>query len=558
MVGTPVIIQHQNVTKSNADKLRIGTISNAYFNEPDGWYYCEGIIWDDEAKDLIDKGWSVSCSYDFLAYNDDGGVENNIKYDKEFTQLNFTHLAIVDNPRYERANIVFNSKGEEKGTWITIKGNHIFIPDGKTLDEVIKEKGWDSKGESKSKNKQSDTKDKQSGTIYDITKDIDKLDEKISELDGERLVWTSRLREENKYKKGYSDVDKLKKTISDLESKINVAKGSREKLVKERDELLEKKYPNLKTSDTKGNKQEEPEWLKHERKKLDSQTTQMYEDRYSVEHPETYKKNLEEAKNKHGFKKDKDSGYYMKDLPDGTSVYVEKKEGGQGEKEPFYLEATHFDKDGKTIAKKQYHYDSMDGMFGKINKDFVSKDKKSNIKDNKTNNSKEKDMLLEELKKLIFKVENSKENDEMIDNEKVDKRKLIDEVAGIMKSAGCDDEDIRTAIGKMEKIGYDKSEDGSADNKKVKNEDEKKEDVDNKKVKNEEDDKKVDNEDAEDEKKVDELKKEEKEDVDNKCKNSKSSFDKINEIYNSIKQVSEEKTYVSRQEKLDNAIEYFK
>lgn len=287
MVGTPVIIQHQNVTKSNADKLRIGTISNAYFNEPDGWYYCEGIIWDEEAKDLIDKGWSVSCSYDFLAYNDEGGVENNIKYDKEFTKLNFTHLAIVDNPRYERANIIFNSK--------------------------------------------------------------------------------------------------------------------------------------------------------------------------------------------------------------------------------------------------------------------------------------EKDMLLEELKKLIFKVENSKENDEMIDNEKVDKRKLIDEVAGIMKSAGCDDEDIRTAIGKMEKIGYDKSEDGSADNKKVKNEEpekkeepEKNEDVDNKKVKNEDDDKKVENEDAEDEKKVDELKKEEKEDVDNKCKNSKSSFDKINEIYNSIKQVSEEKTYVSRQEKLDNAVEYFK
>lgn len=150
----------------------------------------------------------------------------------------------------------------------------------------------------------------------------------------------------------------------------------------------------------------------------------------------------------------------------------------------------------------------------------------------KIDNSKEQEMLLDELKKLIFKVENSKENDEMIDNEKVDKRKLIDEVAGIMKSAGCDDEDIRMAIGKMEKIGYDKSEDGSADNKKVKNED--------------------------DDKKVDELKKEEKEDVDNKCKNSKSSFDKINEIYNSIKQVSEEKTYVSRQEKLDNAVEYFK
>ena len=57
--------------------------------------------------------------------------------------------------------------------------------------------------------------------------------------------------------------------------------------------------------------------------------------------------------------------------------------------------------------------------------------------------------LLDELKKLITKVENDKGEDmddkEKVENEKVDKRKLIDEVAGIMKSAGADDEKIRTA-----------------------------------------------------------------------------------------------------------------
>lgn len=35
---------------------------------------------------------------------------NNVPYDREFTRLNFVHLAIVNNPRYEGANIVFNSK----------------------------------------------------------------------------------------------------------------------------------------------------------------------------------------------------------------------------------------------------------------------------------------------------------------------------------------------------------------------------------------------------------------------------------------------------------------
>ena len=122
------------------------------------------------------------------------------------------------------------------------------------------------------------------------------------------------------------------------------------------------------------------------------------------------------------------------------------------------------------------------------------------------NNSKQEDT----------EAENSKgDNMERIENEKVDKRKLIDEVAGIMKSAGCDDEVIRTAIGKMEKIGYDKSEaDDKADNK-AKNADEEekeekfeeeKEIAENKKAKNEDEEKEED-------------KKEDKE-AENKCKNS--------------------------------------
>lgn len=154
--------------------------------------------------------------------------------------------------------------------------------------------------------------------------------------------------------------------------------------------------------------------------------------------------------------------------------------------------------------------------------------------------------ILDELKKLITKVENNKENEEMIDNEKVDKRKLIDEVGGILKGK-VDDEIIRTIIKKMEEASYNDSE-ASADNKKVKNEDDE-----------EKKDDKVDNEE-EDEEKVEELKKEEKKDVENKCKNSKetSTFDKINAIYNSVRALKPQTKYTSRQEKLDNAVEYFK
>ena len=73
------------------------------------------------------------------------------------------------------------------------------------------------------------------------------------------------------------------------------------------------------------------------------------------------------------------------------------------------------------------------------------------IKNNEVQNNKENTemALIDELKKLITTVENDKGEDmddkEKVENEKVDQRKLIDEVAGIMKSAGADDEKIRTA-----------------------------------------------------------------------------------------------------------------
>lgn len=412
----------------------------------DGWYYVEGIIWDDKAQDLINKGWSVSCSYDYLAFNDEGGEENNIHYDKEFTQLNFTHLAIVDNPRYERANIVFNSKvgneDSEGGRWITVKGTHIFIKDGQTLTEAMREKGMEVKQKYLDEDSEED---------IDWSKEGLRTSIKEAQRDGLEAV------EDIADYLGL-DEDEVRETLSQQES-----------------------FTDLK-------------------KKL-----------------EQYKKQALEG----------DNSTIVRQIIEG----LEKK-----------------------IADIR-----------KNPTDYI-KSRAEEAQKNKTNNSKEQDMaIIEELKKLIFKVENNKENEIMVENEKVDKRKLIDEVAGIMKSAGCDDEDIRTAIGKMEKIGYDESEAGSADNKKVKNEmDEKEED---KKVDNEEDEEKeekeeekVDNESEEDEEKVEELKEEEKKDVDNKCKNSKeeSYFDKINKIYNSAKKIEEPSVeYESKQARLDAGKEYF-
>lgn len=157
MVGVPVIINHKDLNKKNADEERVGVVNSVWYDNKDGWYWCDGIIWDETAQNLItDKNWSVSCSYDVITADNKGGSENNIKYDIEFLDGVFTHLALVSNPRYERANIVFNSKTEVlNDKWVTIKpngeehkGRHLLIKDGENVyDAMRRQWGVDVKGQ---------------------------------------------------------------------------------------------------------------------------------------------------------------------------------------------------------------------------------------------------------------------------------------------------------------------------------------------------------------------------------------------------------------------------
>lgn len=454
----------------------------------DGWYYVEGIIWDDKAQELINKGWSVSCSYDYLAFNDEGGDENNIHYDKEFTQLNFTHLAIVDNPRYERANIVFNSKVDNENK------NHYpkDMPNGKG-------------GQFAPKEYEKYFTDKTTGmSMYDDVLFDDHYAETKQRFP--KVITIS----PQKYIDTVADgFDKMHVKYDD-----NPIRVTSEELVKSR-------------TDEKLNKLRE----KFGKEPFDMPMI--------------------------GYEMQKDRSTDMA-FQEGIHRAILAKEAGLKEI-PVAIYST--GRYGEKFTNEEL----------KDNLDKVIK----NLFNNKTNNAKEIEMnIIDKLQELINSVKNNKENETMVENEKVDKRKLIDEVAGIMKSAGCDDEDIRTAIGKMEKIGYDDSE-TSADNKKVKNEaDEEDKKVDNeedekeedKKVDNEDDkdedkkEDKVDNESDEDKEKAEDLKEEEKKDVDNKCKNSKeeSYFDKINKIYNSAKKIEEPSVeYESKQARLDAGKEYF-
>jgi hypothetical protein len=112
IVGCPLIIKHHDVNKDTVEDLRCGIISEVHYNVEDGWYHCSGIVWDEQAiKNIEELGWSVSCTY-VITDEGEGGVYHDMKYDVEFMNGDFEHLALVENPRYEEATIVMNSKGE--------------------------------------------------------------------------------------------------------------------------------------------------------------------------------------------------------------------------------------------------------------------------------------------------------------------------------------------------------------------------------------------------------------------------------------------------------------
>jgi hypothetical protein len=112
-VACPVIVKHKKLTKDNVDDERVGVVNSVWFDANDAWFYCDGVIYDTDAIRKIENGWSVSCTYDMTESTGESGEWHNIHFDDELLNGVFQHLAIVPNPRYEDATIIFNSKDRE-------------------------------------------------------------------------------------------------------------------------------------------------------------------------------------------------------------------------------------------------------------------------------------------------------------------------------------------------------------------------------------------------------------------------------------------------------------
>lgn len=118
--GRPVIIEHKlGIKPDNMEKYAVGYVTDCEYNNETGDFDCDFVTWNDEAKELLKNGYTLSTSYIPKEFGN-GGTFINTPYDKEIKDLSFTHLAIVKNPRYEKVKVYMNSTEElNNDKWIT-------------------------------------------------------------------------------------------------------------------------------------------------------------------------------------------------------------------------------------------------------------------------------------------------------------------------------------------------------------------------------------------------------------------------------------------------------
>lgn len=504
--GCPVVINHKdNITE--ADK--VGVINNIWFSEQDGWFWCDGILTDEEAVKLIeDKGYNVSCQYAITDYsvNREGKLHNGNPYDKEILNGLFEHLAIVDNPRYEGAYIAVNAY---------VAQNAICRNEFKE-EEHPRDRGG--KFCIKPNSNYSSYEDYETEFLPYIEEapqdyEINNFEEALKDLG---ITETEPLKISNPYE----TVDVTSESIKHI-----VGGGgdghepdtSRYKSINKM--LATLKDPNLITEDENGKKRYFK--LFNDQNKVKRQFVILFDEK---DIPTVYTT----------MPVNRDKKYFLNQVNAGKPVYKKGQTGvikNSAANNIITDYQTNFNPNAtiKVINKYQPVFNWIRNFEGGT----MDKETKGLF-----------ESLIDALK-ARNEAEEEKKEDDKAENKKAkneDKRKLIDEVGGILKGK-VDDEIIRTIIGKLEKLAYEPSEDSKADNK-AKNEED-----DEKKEEKKEAANKCKNEDEEKEEKYEELKKDVAEEAENK--KAKNSMDALKKLFYEGSSTSGKKLYMSQREGIE-------
>ena len=107
--GKPVYVLHDGRSMEERTEdidSADGYVVETFYNECDGWVWSKIMVKTDAGIQRIEvDGWAVSNAYSPTAWGS-AGTKHNCDYDRELLGAEFTHLAIVDNPRYEDACVM--------------------------------------------------------------------------------------------------------------------------------------------------------------------------------------------------------------------------------------------------------------------------------------------------------------------------------------------------------------------------------------------------------------------------------------------------------------------
>ena len=513
-VGCPVIIGHNDVTKENADELVGGHICHVWFDNFDSWYWVDGIIDDQDALNKIDDGWNVSCQYEITEYsnNTDGKLHNGNPYDKVILNGKPEHLAIVATPRYENAMIAVNAlevaMNEDKDIeWITVKGNHIPVKKGQSKEDAVKEfieskQGGSDKNNSRA-NRQAAEYEKLKDKIDTIKTAKEKITKEYKNITSEEAnklfeqankIYENFIIPSNLSDKDYDEITDIFQELEDfvVEKNTNKEWGSKQPKKEEKTKVYTE--DNYDEFHKKFYKEHDDKWTlqrttkgydvhrTNEQKKWEFNQDLKQEDLSKFFTNEVIKLRLPniQKKNKEGkseFFEDekrlqffKDNGYEPSDKYDDgyyTNFILKKKE--QNIAKNSIIEAINEIKDtdmfNKLFRKKEFEMnkDEMKQIFAEcLQEVLIAKNEEEDELKKAADNEEDE----EDKKDKDEKAENK------CKNEDVDKRDIIRQIMAI---AGKEEasEDVKTIAKLAEKLAYDKSEAGTADNgKKAKCEDE--------------------------------------------------------------------------------------
>ena len=124
LVNKPIYIEHKNLkedTPENMENNMHGVIVENFLNPLDSWFWAKAVIFTDEAKSLIKKGWLVSNSYRATELSNTGGMYHNIPYDLEVKNGVYDHIALVERPRYEGVMILTPEEYKKYNQQLEIK-----------------------------------------------------------------------------------------------------------------------------------------------------------------------------------------------------------------------------------------------------------------------------------------------------------------------------------------------------------------------------------------------------------------------------------------------------